>query len=151
MTAEARAAEGLRPTVTVPSSHVESLSKPQPSAQAEIAQTLAEQPQEPASGAATVDAARREEDERRQQVQSEIVARLLAEQRRATSPKPSATSSTDRKVAMLRAECRSGSCRPEKLGEIVDSAENASEKAVLIRTARAEEDAYSARVDCYRK
>ena len=142
--------------MTVPSSHVESLSKPQPSAQAEIAKTLAEQPQEPASGAATVgaatvDAARREEDERRQQVQSEIVARVLAEQRRATSPKPSATSSTDRKVAMLRAECRSGSCRPEKLGEIVDSAENASEKAVLIRTARAEEDAYSARVDCYRK
>ena len=90
MTAEARAAEGLRPTVTVPSSHVESLSKPQPSAQAEIAQTLAEQPQEPASGAATVDAARREQDERRQQVQSEIVARVLAEQRRATSPKPSA-------------------------------------------------------------
>lgn len=142
--------------MTVPSSHVESLSKPQPSAQAEIAKTLAEQPQEPASGAATVgaatvDAARREEDERRQQVQSEIVARVLAEQRRATSPKPSATSSTDRKVAMLRAECRSGCCRPEKLGEIVDSAENASEKAVLIRTARAEEDAYSARVDCYRK
>ena len=153
VTAEARAAEALRPTVTVSTSHVEGMGTPQPSAQAGIVEAAhpAEPRDDPAVDAATIDAARSEEDERRRQVQSEIVARVLADQRRATSPKPNTASSTDQKVAMIRAECRSGSCRAEKLGEIVSSAETATEKAVLIRAARAEEDAYCARVGCFRK
>lgn len=154
-TAEARAADGLRPAVPPASApHVEP-STPQATAQPDIVRAP-EESHDSAAVAAAADAARREEaahreeDERRQQAQNEIVSRVLAEQRRAPSPKPGA-SSTDRKVAMIRAECQRGSCRPEKLDEIVRSAETASEKAALVGAARAAEDAYCARVDCFRR